>query len=39
MFHAVNWGYVGILALKGLGLVAMVAVPAFMVYAWATCLI
>lgn len=32
--HAVNWGYVGILALKGLGLISMIVLPWVMLYGW-----
>lgn len=32
--HAVNWGYVGILMLKGLGLIGAVVLPWVMLYGW-----
>ena len=32
--HAVNWGYVGILMLKGLGLISMIVLPWVMLYGW-----
>lgn len=34
MFHAINWEYVGILAVKALAAVALTVLPWVMLYAW-----